>query len=474
MRPRLQAGRACLAALLLFLGSAPVAALLPAPSTPTATAEEPATTTTIDPQQEAGSDDRIAERIAGIFAELPALSDVRVSVSEGVVSLEGSVADMADSQRAEAIASRVSGVVTIENALRRDVSVDRGLAGLAGVSERFSEFIAMLPLIGAAIVVGLLIAALGYVIASLTGLWNRLARNTFLAGLIASAIRFGFVIGGLVVALDMIGAAALLGAVLGGAGVIGIALGFAMRDTIENYVASLMLSLRQPFRANDHVVIEGQEGRVIRLTSRATILMTLDGNHLRIPNSTVFKAVILNYTRNPQRRFEFLLGIDADDSPDAARALGVKVLNALDFVLAEPEPAAIVEEVGDSNIVIRFLGWMDQDKTDYFKARSRAIPAVKDALESAGFALPEPIYRLRFDSSALPPMALSPQLSDGARTSSAAPAPTATPAKVSPAVDAPAPVEDVSPENEIARMVDAERAMAPGEKDLLDSSRPVE
>src|SRR3546814_6600583 len=66
--------------------------------------------------------------------------------------------------------------------------------------------------------------------------------------------------------------------------------------------SDLMLSLRQPFRANDHVVIEGHEGRVVRLTSRATILMTLEGNHLRIPNSTVFKAVILNYTRNPERR----------------------------------------------------------------------------------------------------------------------------------------------------------------------------
>src|SRR3546814_11904518 len=84
-----------------------------------------------------------------------------------------------------------------------------------------------------------------------------------------------------------------------------ISIGFAIRDTVDNYVASLMLSLRQPFRANDHVVIEGHEGRVVRLTSRATILMTLEGNHLRIPNSTVFKAVILNYPRNPERRFDF-------------------------------------------------------------------------------------------------------------------------------------------------------------------------
>src|SRR3546814_6765294 len=101
-----------------------------------------------------------------------------------------------------------------------------------------------------------------------------------------------------------------------------------LRDTVDNYVSSLMLSLRQPFRANDHVVIEGHEGRVVRLTSRATILMTLEGNHLRIPNSTVFKAVILNYTRNPERRFDFELGIDANDDPVDGMAVGLRAISA--------------------------------------------------------------------------------------------------------------------------------------------------
>src|SRR3546814_7123269 len=115
-----------------------------------------------------------------------------------------------------------------------------------------------------------------------------------------------------------------------------ISIGFAIRDTVDNYVSSLMLSLRQPFRANDHVVIEGHEGRVVRLTSRATILMTLEGNHLRIPNSTVFNAVILNYTRNPARRFAFELGIEANDDPVAGMALGLRAPRALDFVLDTP------------------------------------------------------------------------------------------------------------------------------------------
>ena len=346
-----------LLAILALIWAMPLAAQLDAPTEPV---ETPTPVQTIAATQEAGADEQIAERIAGIFAELPAFTGVEVEVSEGVVSLSGTVPKAEDIDRAEAIVNRISGVVTIENGLERDLSVSADSAGISVLGERWDAFVSALPLIAAALGVWFLIAAAGYVIAGLGALWHRVAPNSFLAELIASAIRFVFFIGGLVVALDMIGATALLGAVLGGAGVIGIALGFAMRDTIENYVASLMLSLRQPFRANDWVQIDTYEGRVIRLTSRATVLMTLDGNHLRIPNGQVFRAVILNFTRNPQRRFQFDLGVDADDDARAARQLGRDTLAALDFVLDDPPPEARIIEVGDSNVVIRFLGWVDR------------------------------------------------------------------------------------------------------------------
>ncbi len=448
-----------LAPMLLLLAPAH-AAILPAES-PSPPPAEATAAPAITAERNEGQDALIAERIAGIFAEVPSLAGVSATVEEGVVTLSGSVDDAAASTRAEAIASRINGVVTVENAITRDVSVDAG-DELGALGDRVSQFTRMLPLIGAALVVAIVIAAIGYALAALSGLWRRVTPNVFLAELIASAIRFIFVIGGIVIALDMLGAGTLLGAVLGGAGVIGIALGFAMRDTVENYVASLMLSLRQPFRANDWVVIDAHEGRVIRLTSRATILMTLDGNHLRIPNSQVFKAVILNYTTNPERRFDFEIGIDADDDPTAARHLGVDVLRALPFVLDTPEPQGRVEAVGDSNIVIKFLGWINQQETDWYKARSRAIPAVKVALEQAGFAIPEPIYRLRMDPRSAP-----------LPTSAPEPAPTPAPPRPVTSEDDTAP--DVRPEDEIARKVEEERAeTASGENDLLDPGRPVE
>ena len=457
-------------AALALVAATPAAALLPSAPEAEATAEPAAPAQTIDDTMDDGADDRMRGRIEGIFAELPAFQAVDVAVSQGVVTLSGVVPKQEDIARAEAIAGRVSGVVTVENGLARDVSISAGGTGIASLADKWSGFVAMLPLIGLALLVWAGISLIGYLIAGLGALWHRLAPNSFLAELIASAIRFAFVVGGLVVALDIIGASALLGAVLGGAGVIGLALGFALRETIENYVASLMLSLRQPFRANDWVLIDDLEGRVIRLTSRATVMMTLDGNHLRIPNSQVFKAVITNFTRNPNRRFEFELGVDADDDARAARKLGRETLASLGFILKEPPPEARIMEVGDSNVVIRFLGWIDQNETDWWKAQSRAIPAVKEALEDAGFGLPEPIYRLRFD-----PRSATLPFENMAEGKPASPAPEPAQKKVS-RVTVTEADEDVRPVNEIAEMVEKERRQSGGEqeKDLLDHSRPVE
>lgn len=449
--------------------SAPAYAILPAPSD---AAEEtmPPEAQIIDAETDAGEDERIAIRIAGIFSALDDLNTVTVKVQDGVVTLSGVVPTEDEISKAEQLASQIEGVVTVQNRLERDVSIGENLGALQSLSGKAADFIALLPLAGVAVLAALLISAVGYLIAGWGAFWRRVMPNVFLAELVASAIRFIFVIGGVVIALDMIGATALLGAVLGGAGVIGIGLGFAMRETIENYVASLMLSLRQPFRANDHVVIDDLEGRIIRLTSRATIMMTLDGNHLRIPNSTVFKAVILNYTTNPQRRFSFELGIDADDDPTQAQRLGRDVLAGLPFVLTTPSSEARIVNVGDSNIVIQFLGWIDQQETDLNKARSRAVAAVKTALEDAGFGLPEPIYRVRLDERTGPlPLQrmIEPQ-------ESFAPAEKRKPSEVQPRPATDASKDDVAPDNDVARMVLSEREGAAAEDDLLDQRRPTE
>jgi len=405
-------------------------------------------------------DAAIKSRIENIFAQIESLSDVNVGVNEGVVKLTGQTANEAQAQRALELAGRVEGVVTLEDNINRTLDIESNLTPVVeDLRQGVSRFQRALPLYLVALAALFIVAWLGQRLAKWEALWRRLAPNVFLAELLAQAVRILAFFVGLIIALDILGASALIGTVLGGAGVVGLAIGFAVRDTLENYISSIMLSLRQPFRAGDHVVVNEHEGIVVRLTSRATVLMTLDGNHLRIPNSNVFKSVILNYTRNPERRFTFELGIDGNDDPLAAMATGIDAIEKLDFVLNEPAPTAMIQSIGDSNIVIWFSAWVNQQNTDYGKGRSLSIHAAKAALEAGGFTLPEPIYRLRFDEvPVIPEAAARPVAADTER-----------PAALRPDDG----ILDTRPDDHLEKIISEERQLE-GDTDLLDTSKPIE
>ena len=253
--------------------------------------------------------------------------------------------------------------------------------------------VATLPVLAIAVVV----VALAWIIARLVTRGDLLLRwvaNQFARDLARAALRAAIVIAGVIIALEILEATALIGAVLGAAGVFGIAVGFAFRDLVENYIAGILLSLRQPFAPDDAVVIDGHAGKVIRLNTRATILMTADGNHLRLPNAMVFKGVILNYTRNPLRRFDFAVGVGTGEDLISAQDTGLEILRGLDAVCDDPAPVVRIETLGDSSVVLRFYAWVDQRADDFGKAKSEAQRLVKAALETAGIEMPEPIYRV--------------------------------------------------------------------------------
>ncbi|MCX8226512.1 MAG: mechanosensitive ion channel, partial [Sulfitobacter sp.] len=248
-------------------------------------------------QESAAGDRAIAKRIRDILAELDGYASVDVTVSAGIVTLTGTTVDAQKSKQLNDLVGRIEGVVAIENEVAETTDVgDRLNPVLDRFKSRIAQAVAFLPLAGIALAVFVGIVLLGFFIARRQQPWNRIAPNAFIADIYRQVIRLLFIIAGLVLALDIVGATALLSGILGAAGIVGLAIGFAVRDTVENFIASVMLSIRQPFRPNDTVEIEGDTGKVIRLTSRATILLSFDGNHIRIPNSTVFKSRIVNFT----------------------------------------------------------------------------------------------------------------------------------------------------------------------------------
>ena len=371
---------------------------LPEPSTSSTITSESTNNAQIETRPTPLKDNDIQQRISGIFSEVDGLHAVNVSVTQGVVTLTGETPNEKKAQQAINLTNRLTDVVTVEDRINRTLDVQDNVTTVyQGLENQVRTLIRALPLLLVGIVIFVIVVWFGSWLSNRQKMWQRITPNPFVAELLAQTSKVIFIIIGLILALSLIGAETILGTLIGGAGVIGIAVGFAVKDTIENYIASLMLSIRQPFRARDHILINGKEGIVMRLTSRATILMTLDGNQLRIPNAEVFKSTILNYTKNPERRFSFELGVDTNDDPLAAIKVSIDVIRNLDFVLQKPKAIATIKEVGDSNIILEFKVWVNQIDTDFSKARSIAIREAKHALENTGFSLPEPIYRVRFD-----------------------------------------------------------------------------
>lgn len=341
-------------------------------------------------------DDRaIDERIESILQQMDGMQGVRVRVSAGVVSLTGEVPELTQIEEAEAIATKVEGVIAVRNSITQVDSVSEQIQpAMERMLERVESFLVKVPILLIAALVFLIISALGFWLAARRRPWDTIAPNGFIADLLRQFVRIVFIAIGVVTALDLLGATALLTTILGAAGIVGLAVGFAVRDTVENYIASILLSLRQPFRPNDYVDIDGVAGTILRLTSRATVLMSADGNHIRIPNATVFKGTITNYSRNAERRYNFVLSIARHCNPDKAISIGVETMEKTGFTLENPKPRAWIDNVGPSTIEIFFAGWINQTESDFARSRSEAIRRVMQNLQNAGIEMPEPTYRV--------------------------------------------------------------------------------
>lgn len=458
--------------LLLLLGLAWPALTGATPVMPTATTaapedaiEDPAETAAVAAQvvETVERDVEILRALKARFSLVDSLREIDIEVSAGIVMLKGAVDNDARRDLAVRLAESVPGVIAVEDRLEFEIALERRLQpAVSSGLEKLKRLARGLPLLGLAVLIVYAFSLLGSLATRWQRPFRRLEGNPFLRELLQRAVRAGFVLVGLLVALDLLGATRVVGAVLGAAGVMGLALGFAFRDLVENYIASILLSLRQPFAPNDLVVIDGNEGRVAALNSRATILITPEGNHLRLANALVFKSAILNYTRNPTRRFSFELGVGGNEDLREAKRIAAVALGETPGVLQQPAPSSQVQAIGDSSVTVLCLGWVDQHASSFLAVRSEALIRVKEALEAAGMDLPEPTYRVQLQGDdtlryRVPDESLSPP---------------AKPRVVAAAVREDTAAEE-SVENHLAEQVEIEQR-AQGEQNLLRETAPKE
>lgn len=431
--------------------------------------EAPAAQEKVITTKSTAQDDRnISKRLQEIFSELEELKELKILVSNGVVTLQGEVDSANNESKALQFARQVEGVVEVKNELVVSRNVKQRLHSTWQRSIKLGQQIIVgLPLYLLAFMLIVLFWWLGGVISEWQGLYRRISPNYFIADLLGQITHLIFIITGVSLALVLLDATALITTILGAAGIVGLAVGFAVRDTVENYIASILLSIRNPFEVNDFVSIDGHEGNVARLTSRATILISPDGNHIRIPNAMVYKAVIINFTRNPERRFQFDVGVGTGLDLLNVQALALSTLNQVPGLLDMPKPTVVIHQLGDSSVIVRIYCWVDQAHHNLQKVRSEAIREIKQAFDLAGVVMPEPVYNVNIPG-------LQQLKPASASTTTAAPSRVPEPGKTPVNHEAVRDIQDLSVDRTVETKVEEEQKSQDSDTNLLNPDALLE
>lgn len=343
-----------------------------------------------------------------------------VRVVEGIVYLGGIAESEQRKLWAGDLARKTEDVVAVVN--RMDVS-QRAVWDLGPAFEQLRGLVARivgaLPGVGFAIIVliATLLLSRGVRLA-VAWIAGRRMQTPLLRRMVARAGAVFVILLGVYIVLYVSGLTRLAVTVLGGTGLVGLVVGVAFRDITENFLASVFLSVQQPFRVDDLVEIEGVTGLVQRTTFRTTVLLTLDGNHVQVPNATVYKAVIHNFTSNPNRREHFDVGIGYDVAISRAQEVARGVLASHPAVLVEPEPWVLVHALGSSTVTLRIYFWLDGTQHSWLKVRSSVIRLVKGAFQEAGIDMPDEAREVVFPEG-LPLRMLSSQEAEAAARPSA-------------------------------------------------------
>lgn len=248
----------------------------------------------------------------------------------------------------------------------------------------------ILPNLGIALVVFLLFLGLAWVArAAVFRFFARRSRPD-LAALLAGFARWSLIALGLLVVATIVFPSVKPADVLATLGVGSIAIGFAFKDILQNWLAGLLLLLRQPFRQGDQIVVGKHEGTVESIEARATLIRTYDGRRVIIPNSSVYTESVTVNTAFERRRSEYDVGIGYGDNVGEACKVICQALEGLPGVAVDPAPEAIPWELAGSSVNIRARWWTEPQQADVVHTRGRVIQAIKQALGEAGIDLPFP------------------------------------------------------------------------------------
>ncbi|MEZ5002652.1 MAG: mechanosensitive ion channel family protein [Chitinophagales bacterium] len=204
---------------------------------------------------------------------------------------------------------------------------------------------------------------------------------------------------GIAIAFNLLGFGGIASSLVASAGVSAIIFGFAFKDIAENFLAGILLAVNRPFQIKDIIESNGIKGPVQKIDLRVTHVRTADGRDIYIPNAMIMKSVLINYTKDGLLRHDFLVGIDTSDDFNHVRRDVLSYLTKQKDILKDPHPNVMVDNIGESSVVIKVLFWVniftskpiDDEQGIGEPIKSRVINDVKELLLAKGYSLPSTI-----------------------------------------------------------------------------------
>jgi len=262
----------------------------------------------------------------------------------------------------------------------------------------FDGFILMLPNLLVALLAVILSALIGRVLAR--GLERVLSRTdlpTTARQLFARITRFSALLIGVLLALSALDLDGAVTSLLAGAGVVGLALGFAFQDLASNFISGVGLSLRRPLQVGDILEHGDTMGVVEDVDLRTTSVRTFQGQLVLIPNKHIYQEKVTIYTDQARRRVDLAVGVSYGDDLALVEKVTREAIEGIESRLEDDPPKVFFTGFGGSSIDLVAAFWIAyESQAQFMKARSEAIMAIHQAYDAADITIPFPIRTLDF------------------------------------------------------------------------------
>lgn len=260
------------------------------------------------------------------------------------------------------------------------------------------KFIKLLPNLALAAVIAVLSWLLARLVRKLiANLMGRVTDSRNLNRLVSNCVYLVVLLIGVFGSLSVLHLDKTVTSILAGAGILGLALGFAFQDIAANFLSGVIMAVQRPIRTGELIGTGEHLGVVEHIDLRTTELRNMEGIQVIIPNKEIFQKPLLNYTRNGTRRVDLIVGVSYGDDLENVERVTKEAVKGIGDLVPDKEVELFYREFGGSSInyVVRF--WIEASSNKHYNdMRSRAIKAIKAAYDKEGISIPFPIRTLDF------------------------------------------------------------------------------